>query len=72
MRRSLLLFVSPLVLLGGCAGVARGPQQAEAAPPPAESAYGMFLAGQGALNDGRSQEAARFFDVARGQPGPTR
>ncbi|CAN7315697.1 tetratricopeptide repeat protein [Phenylobacterium sp. LjRoot219] len=69
MRRSLLLFVSPLVLLGGCAGVARGPQQAEAAPPPAESAYGMFLAGQGALNDGRSQEAARFFDAARGQPG---
>lgn len=69
MRRSLLLFVSPLVLLGGCASVARSPQQAEASPPPAESAYGMFLAGQGALNDGRSQEAARFFDAARGQPG---
>jgi tetratricopeptide (TPR) repeat protein len=28
----------------------------------------MFLAGQGALNDGRSQDAARFFDEARAQP----
>lgn len=69
MRRSLLLFVSPLVLLGGCAGVARGPQTTEVTQAPAESAYGMFLAGQGALNDGRSQEAARFFDAARIQPG---
>lgn len=70
MRRSLLLFVSPLVLLGGCAGIARSPQPTQAATaPPAESAYGMFLAGQGALNDGRSQEAARYFDAARAQPG---
>jgi Flp pilus assembly protein TadD len=28
----------------------------------------MFLAGQGALNEGRSQEAARFFDEARARP----
>ena len=70
MRRSLLLFASPLVLLAGCASVGRTPQQAQQAnPPPAESAYGMFLAGQGALNDGRSQDAARFFDAARSEPG---
>jgi Flp pilus assembly protein TadD len=29
----------------------------------------MFLAGQGALNQGASQDAARFFDQARAQPG---
>jgi tetratricopeptide (TPR) repeat protein len=68
MRRSLLLFVSPLVLLGGCAGQGRTPPSAALAPP-AETAYGMFLAGQGALNDGRSQDAARFFDAARAEPG---
>jgi tetratricopeptide (TPR) repeat protein len=69
MRRSFLLFVSPLVLLAGCAGQGRTPPRAEAAPPPAETAYGMFLAGQGALNHGRSQDAARFFDAARAEPG---
>ena len=70
MRRSLLLFASPLILLAGCASVGRTPQQAQQAnPPPAESAYGMFLAGQGALNDGHSQDAARFFDAARSEPG---
>jgi tetratricopeptide (TPR) repeat protein len=69
MRRSLLLLAAaPLVLLGGCAGIARAPQPQQAAAP-AESAYGMFLAGQGALNDGRSQEAARYFDAARAEPG---
>lgn len=69
MRRSLLLLASPLVLLAGCASVGRTPQKAQAEPPPAESAYGMFLAGQGALNDGRSQAAARYFDAARSEPG---
>ena len=69
MRRSLLLFASPLVLLAGCATAGRPSQQVQASPAPAESAYGMFLAGQGALNDGRSQDAARFFDAARGEPG---
>lgn len=29
------------------------------------SPYGMFLAGEAALNSGKSQEAARFFDQAR-------
>jgi tetratricopeptide (TPR) repeat protein len=69
MRRSLLLFVSPLVLLAGCAGQGRTPPRAAATQPPAETAYGMFLAGQGALNHGRSQDAARFFDAARAEPG---
>jgi tetratricopeptide (TPR) repeat protein len=72
MRRSfLLLAAAPLALLTGCAGVARPSQQAQAVAPPAQTAYGMFLAGQGALNDGRSREAERFFDAARGQPGAT-
>lgn len=69
MRRSLLLIASPLVLLAGCATAGRTPHQAEAGARPADSAYGMFLAGQGALNDGRSQDAARFFDAARAEPG---
>jgi tetratricopeptide (TPR) repeat protein len=69
MRRSLFLIAAaPLVLLGGCAtSGGKAPPQAQAAPP-ASSAYGMFLAGQGALNDGRSQEAAQYFDAARVQP----
>jgi len=69
MRRSLLMLVSPLVLLGGCAGLGRTSPQAAAESPPAETAYGMFLAGQGALNDGRSQDASRYFDAARTEPG---
>src|SRR5207253_1979289 len=57
-------------LLAGCASDGRTPQAAAKGPPtPASSAYGMFLAGQGALNDGRSQDAARFLDAARGEPG---
>jgi len=69
MRRSLLLFAAPCVLLAGCAAAGRGPESTAIAVPPAETAYGMFLAGQGALNDGRSQEATRFFSAARSQPG---
>ena len=65
--RKLLLFAAPLILLAGCATPGRAPQQAE--EPPATTAYGMYLAGQGALNDGRSQEAARYFDAARAAPG---
>jgi tetratricopeptide (TPR) repeat protein len=72
MRSSLLLFAAPLVILGGCATDGRQPSAAAAgadSPPPAQTAYGMFLAGQGALNDGKSQEATRFFSAARGEPG---
>jgi Flp pilus assembly protein TadD len=70
MRRSLFLIAAPLALLGGCAGLGRTPPQVQAqAAPAAETAYGMFLAGQGALNEGRSVDAERFFDQARTQPG---
>ena len=69
MRRSLLLFAAPLVLLAGCASDGGAPEMASSGPPPAETAYGMFLAGQGALNDGKSQEATRFFSAARSEPG---
>lgn len=62
MRRLLLTFAAPAVLLGGCAVV----PAPEASGGP-ESPYGMFLAGNAALNAGRSAEAARFLSVARGQ-----
>jgi tetratricopeptide (TPR) repeat protein len=68
MRRRLIASAACLVLLTGCA---TGLQTSKfpAADPPATSAYGMFLAGQGALRDGRSDAAARYFDAARGAPG---
>jgi len=69
MRRSLLLFAAPFALLAGCAAMERSSPKAQAEPPPASSAYGMYLAGQGALNGGRSQDAARFFDAARAESG---
>lgn len=66
MRFSLLIAAAPLVLLAACATVAP-PQGAQAVnPAPAgETPYGMFLAGRGALNDGKSAEAAQYFDRAR-------
>jgi tetratricopeptide (TPR) repeat protein len=66
MRLRLLLAAAPLVILGGCATT--GPKlaaTAEAEPPPAASPYGLFLAGEAAMNAGRSGEAAQFFDLAR-------
>src|SRR5690606_39835403 len=61
--------VAPLVLLAACAsagaeaGLAAGAGQG-VAPRPGASPYGLFLAGQAALNDGLSREAAGFFDRA--------
>lgn len=70
MRRHLLLFAAPLALLSACASAgSRGPQTKAEAEPPASTAYGMFLAGQGALNEGHSATAARFFSEARGADG---
>lgn len=67
-----LLFAAaaPLVLLAACAtqpGAAStvGDSQISAKV----SSYGMFLAGEQALNQGRSGEAAQFFDKARASTG---
>lgn len=69
MSRSLLLAVAaPLVLLGGCA-TSRPSEEALGVPVAADSAYGMFLAGNAALQEGRNVEAARFLDLARTQSG---
>jgi Flp pilus assembly protein TadD len=72
MRPSLLLTAAaPLLLLAACAsapGAAR-PDPAGDQMAANVSSYGMFLAGEAALNSGRSSDAARFFDQARGQNG---
>jgi len=67
MRLRLLLAAAPLVILGGCAAIPAkgGATVAQAEAPPAASPYGLFLAGEAAMNAGRSSEAAQFFDLAR-------
>jgi tetratricopeptide (TPR) repeat protein len=64
MRHAFLSFV-PLLLLAACA--APGGPVAAAGPDPTagRSAYGLFLAGEGAMNDGRSREAGEFFGKVR-------
>ncbi|WP_296596903.1 tetratricopeptide repeat protein [Phenylobacterium sp.] len=70
MRRTLLLaFAAPLVLLGGCAMTPRAEEAPLGAPVAADSAYGMFLAGSAALQEGRNGDAARFLELARSQSG---
>lgn len=69
MRRTLLAFAAPLVLLGGCASTEAAKDPAPQLPAAADTAYGMFLAGNAALSEGRNSEAARFLDVARSQAG---
>ncbi len=71
MRLPLLLTAAaPLVLLAACASApGSGP-----APKPNDvaagvSSYGMFLAGESALNNGKSGDAAKFFDKARIETG---
>ncbi|MFN3522332.1 MAG: tetratricopeptide repeat protein [Phenylobacterium sp.] len=71
MRHPLLIAVAaPLVLyLAGCAGgpLAAGGAERDvdwATAPLGASGYGLFLAGQAALNDGRSDEAAAYFEQA--------
>ncbi len=64
--RRLLIALAPLALVAACA---TPPQpQAGWTPPMAAgmggSAYGAFLAGQGALNDGKGAEAAAYFAQA--------
>jgi tetratricopeptide (TPR) repeat protein len=70
MRLPLLLTAAPLVLLAACASApGAGPAPSANAPPAAASSYGMFLAGEAALNNGKSGDAARFFDRARAETG---
>jgi len=54
----------PLVLLGACATQRAGPTPAGEIAS-AQSSYGMFLAGEEAMNAGRNGDAARFFEQAR-------
>src|SRR5437868_904118 len=71
MRRQLLIFAAPLVLLSACASAGTQSPAASAAREagdPGLTPYGMFLAGEAALNDGRSRDAARYFDRARSDP----
>ncbi|HEY8002985.1 MAG TPA: hypothetical protein VIE16_02090, partial [Phenylobacterium sp.] len=68
MRLLLLTAAAPLVLLAACASA----PVASNAPPAGDltagaSSYGMFLAGESALNNGKSSDAARFFDKARAE-----
>src|ERR1700744_1398131 len=66
---SLLTAAAPLVLLAACA---TGPGGGDASTSPIAanvSPYGMFLAGESALNNGKSQDAAKFFDQARQETG---
>lgn len=65
MRRPLLLFAAPLVLLVGCATTKPAATTADATA--ADSAYGMFLAGSAALTEGHGAEATRLLGLARAQ-----
>ena len=66
MRRTFTLALVPLVLLAlsACASAPVASEEDFTAEPGASSGYGSFLAGQAALNDGRSQEAADYFERA--------
>ena len=69
MRRFLLASAcAPFLLLGACATVPPGEREA-VAPAAADSAYGLFLAGNSALNEGRNADAAKFLDLAKTQGG---
>jgi tetratricopeptide (TPR) repeat protein len=70
MRRQLLIFAAPLILLGACASPRGGGSTPVAQDEtPGLSAYGKFLAGEGALRDGHNAQAARLYDEARLQVG---
>jgi tetratricopeptide (TPR) repeat protein len=69
MRRLLMLAAAPLVLLSACASAGGGPASpGELSALDGVSPYGMYLAGEAALADGRSAEAAHYFDLARAHP----
>ncbi len=66
-----LALLIPLTLLGACATAGPPPgqdpvtAQSDIPPPPAGSSpFGLFLAGQAAMNDGDNSQAARYFGQA--------
>lgn len=61
--RKLLACVAPLVLLAACA--TRPGDDLASLDDLGGSSYGLFLAGQGALNDGRGAQAAAYFEQAQ-------
>ena len=64
-----LIAILPLTLLGACATASTPSQQTVEQLAPDESSYGLFLAGEGALHDGRSDQATDYFMRAtRGGP----
>ncbi len=70
MRLPLLLTAAPFILLAACASAPGSAETAQSNAVTAKvSPYGMFLAGEAALNNGRSVDAAKFFDQARSQTG---
>jgi tetratricopeptide (TPR) repeat protein len=69
MFRRLLTLSASALLLAACTTTRPGSAPESRELVEANTPYGMFLAGQAALNDGRSSEAARFFDLARADPG---
>lgn len=58
------VLLASATLLSACASSGLGPRTMAAADMPT-SPYGLFLAGQGALNDGRGAQAAAYFEQAR-------
>lgn len=56
----------PILWLGACATGPTG-QRELAASATADSAYGMFLAGNAALGEGRNADAAKFLELAKAQ-----
>jgi tetratricopeptide (TPR) repeat protein len=68
--RFLFAAVAPLALLAACATTDGGSASRVTLPPGmGGSAYGAFLAGQGALNNGQGAEAAAYFQRAEAQGG---
>jgi Flp pilus assembly protein TadD len=76
-KSSFLFALAPVLTLWACASTNPGPATVKPpapAPAPAEtasiaaddSAYGLFLAGQAAVNNGHGNAAAAYFDRAAG------
>lgn len=69
MRFKVLLAAASLLTLTACAtspnsSALRGPVSTGYSPFDTRTSYGQFLAGQAALRDGRTREAADYFGVA--------